>query len=517
MLNLTSAPDYFTPNPVGRPSEWVIDNPDYLTVTGQANTYIISVDGTGANAQAFRLAGADLTTDDALPYTSTTFDHTVSSLRSAINIANMLRSNANFRAYSIRTARPSGGDPWRVIVVKSDNADATVAEQDNDLTALTNVTLQQVQGRTEQSLAARLWYQFWGPDGPVSPELFAPFDLNGSVRIDAQSPARRLLNPAAPNVAQIMPELDPSGAAYVSLKFGTYQTDGNCTPVFGSVQEAPAAPFIDAVLQHDQTDGLREYGPARTAPLKWLTIRPNSRTVNTFGFEWTAIYLGPSYFGLDGTRRLRKEFFNAAGDSLGVVTTDLVGFGLWRVPTGYQNAVPDGTNGVQSFTVSVQIDLFGSWVNESEVLIITAANQGCRAAEVYFLEGLGSWATLQFDELNERGLSLDDEGWQRPVLHDQYGASPSANVLFDHGGNYQRVTESATTITVTSYRISERRRKLVEQMLESPAAYLLTETEGGQVVTRRITFARESYRVAQDQGKPTVTVSFTFAQPRRLR
>lgn len=517
MLTLTSAPDYFTPNPMGRPSEWVVYNPNYLTAIGQANTYVIRVIDTGASGQAFRLAGVNFTTSNAALYTSTTFDHTVSDFRSAMNLADMLKSNAAFRAYTIRTARPSNGQPWRVILVKTDRTDATATEQDNDFSSLTNVTVEQIQGRTEQSVNARLWYQFWGPGGPISPELFAPFDLNGSVKIDAVQAARRLLNPTPPNVRQVGPELDASGTAYVSLKFGTYQTDGNCSPVFGSAQETAAAPFIDAVLQHDQTEGLRPYGPARTSLLKWLTRRANNRTVNTFGFEWTAIYLGPSYYGFAQPRRLRREFFDADGNGLGVVTDDMNEVGLWRVPTGYQNAVPDGMNGVDSFTVVVQFDFFGSWVAESEELVIKAASQECRAAEIYYLEGYGSWGTLQFEDLNERGLSLAAEGWQRPVLHDAYGTSPDKNVLYNEGGNYQRVTESATSMTVTTYRITERKRKMVEEALESPAAYLLTETETGQVVTRRITFARETYRVAQDEGRATVTVSFTFAQPRRLR
>jgi len=517
MLTLTSAPDYFTPNPMGQPAEWVVYDPDYLSTIGQPNTYVIKITATGSSAEGFTLGGADFATDDDTPYTSTTFDNTNSVFRSAINMANMFRSSAAFRAYTVRTARPSGSEPWRIILVKTDETDATTAEQDNDFSNLTGVTVEQVSGRTEQTINARLWYQFWGPAGPISPELFAPFDLNGTVRVDAREPARRLLSPNPPDVGQTLPVLDLFGAAYVSVKYGTYQTDGNCSPVFGSSAETAAAPFVDAVLQYDQTDGLKQYGPGRTGPLKWLTRRANQRTVNTYGFEWSAIYLGPSPFGLDAPRRLVREFFNAAGNSLGVINNDMNGLGLWRVPTGYQNAVPDGLDGAASFTVQVQQDGFLGWVAESETLTITAAVQGCRAAEIYYLEGLGSWGTMQFKELNERGLAMTAEVWQRPVLHDAYSSNPTGNVLYNEGGNYQRVTDSATTMTVTSYRIPERKRKQVEEMLESPAAYLLTETEAGQIVTRRITFARESYRVAQDEGRATVSVSFSFAQPRRLR
>jgi len=517
MLTLTSAPDYFTPNPMGQPAEWVVYDPDYLSTIGQPNTYVIKITATGSSAEGFTLGGADFATDDATPYTSTTFDNTNSVFRSAINMANMFRSSAAFRAYTVRTARPSGSEPWRVILVKTDETDATTAEQDNDFSNLTGVTVEQVNGRTEQTINARLWYQFWGPAGPISPELFAPFDLNGTARVDAREPARRLLSPNPPDVGQTLPVLDVSGAAYVSVKYGTYQTDGNCSPVFGSSAETAAAPFVDAVLQYDQTDGLKQYGPGRTGPLKWLTRRSNGRTVNTFGFEWTSIYIGPSYFGADYSRRLRKEFFNAAGESISVTTQAMAGNGLWNIPTGYQNAVPDGVDGVASFTVRVEQDGLAGWVTESDTLTITAAAQGCRAAEIYYLEGLGSWGTVQFDEINQRGISMVAQGWQQPVGHDANGSNPTGNVLYNDGGNYQRVTESATTMTVTSYHIPERRRKMVEEMLESPAAYLLTETENGTVVARRITFARDAYTVAQEQGLATVTISFSFSQPRRVR
>jgi|AntRauTorckE5430_2_1112549.scaffolds.fasta_scaffold05736_2 hypothetical protein len=516
MLTPVTAPDYFTPNQMGQPAVWSFQNPDYLTVIAQPNTYVLRVTSIGSNAEAFTLAGVDFTTSDASDYSSTTFDHTNSIFRSALNLANALRSNASFRGYTVRTARPSNGQPWRVIVKSVTEADATAAELDNDFAGLTGVTVEQINGRTEQTQAARLWYQFWGPGGPISPELFAPFDQNGAVAIDARQAARRIINPAPPDIDATGPTYGLNDMGYVSLKYGTYQTDGNCDPVFGSAAETPPAPFIDAVLQYDQ-NSLQQYGPGRTGPLKWLTRRANQRTVNTYGFEWSAIYLGPSPFGLDAPRRLVREFFNAAGDSLGVINNDMNGLGLWRVPTGYQNAVPDGLDGAASFTVQVQQDGFLGWVAESETLTITAAVQGCRAAEIYYLEGLGSWGTMQFKELNERGLAMTAEGWQRPVLHDAYSSNPTGNVLYNEGGNYQRVTDSATTMTVTSYRIPERKRKQVEEMLESPAAYLLTETEAGQIVTRRITFARESYRVAQDEGRATVSVSFSFAQPRRLR
>lgn len=515
MLTLENAPDAFTPNPIGQPARWEIYNPDLRVVVGQPNTYILRFTSAGANAQAFTLAGVAFTTSDATSYTSTTFDHTVADFRSAMNCADMLRSNAAFRSYSIRTARPENGEPWRVIAVAQQNIDATADENNNDLSALAGVTVEQIAGLTEVRLNQRVFYQFYDNSGPVSPEYYAPFNLSGRCVIDGSEVARRYLRAIAPDPEQQQPVNDQQALQYLSVKYGTYTTDNNCSPSFGEVAQTPASPFLYSVRQVDQVNGLRPFGPAQQSPQRWLSIRSNDRRVSADGYDWAAIYLGPNpFFSGAENWRLRKEYFDDADNSLSVEEILIDGAGLWRFPAGFANAVPDGIGDVARFTLTIQEPFGFNWANRSETITVTRSGARCREAQILYLGALGGWEIFNFEELNSRRITTEGIAWTEPLtIDDSYAGA----VLADEGGTYQRVTNSATPFTVTTSRITERDRLSLEELVESPALYLLDQDENGRTVTRRLLISRGTVPTYSREGRTVATLSFLFAQPRRLR
>lgn len=514
MLILESSPQQHTPNPLGQAAEWTINNPELRTVLPQRNTYILRFTGTGGNGQSIRVAGIDFQVDDSTPYTSSSFDHSQQAFLSAINAKNMLAANPAFRNYTVRTARPANGQPWRVIAVKTTASDATPDEGDNLDNGIQNATVEHIAGRTEVRQRQRMWYQFWSDNGPITEERFAPFDQAGKATVDGAEIARRLVGYQAPDPEGPALTFEFNSSRYISLRYGTYTSDGDCGTSFGQVFEAPPCPFINAVIQDTDTRGMQPYGPVREPGLlKWLTIRGTARTVPRGGYDWTSIYLGPSpYFAGASTWRLKREFFNEEGDSLGTIYDDINGGGVWRVATG-GNGVPDNIGTAARYTVQVEAPLGFGWIGSSEELTVQLRDHSCAVAEVYYLEGLGSWRAIGFERREQETLAMTAQVWEQP----EFEIGKPGAVLADGGGRSQRVVQSQDVFTLTTEPISERKRRAVKEMLESPAAYILEKDETGREMTRRLTFDRESYQVHGRGAVTRVSVSFTYARNRNNR
>ena len=526
MLVLENAPQTIAPRPIGEPSRWEIYNPDFLTQVPVRNQYDLEITAAGTNGQTVKIAGVTFTVDDSTSYTASTWNGTTGGFFSAINLLNALRNNAAFRRYGIKTIDPQSGGNWIVRATAATAEDATAEEGDNQSGG--GVTVLYTAGSAAQRSAQRLYYQFWADGEPVGPEKFAPFDDNGRAMIDGQAVAARIVRATLPDLSEEMGTFDPGADVRLTLKYGKYENDNDCQPAFLTVATTPEIQFIDAVRQWDDTEGMQPYSSNRnpfgigsgSAPLqRWLTNRPNTRNVRADGYEWQAIYIGVSaWLGGSQPRRLRREYFDANGNFLGELLEDIDGSGIYRVPVGGANGIPASVGNAAQWTVQIQYQDVGLvWRAESALLTLSVVERDCVAAEIHYIESLGSWRVIEFSEEIGSTLATASQAADVPASYTPEGVSIRADVLYAEGGTLEQITRSREVFTFAGSFIRNRDRMAVMEMLESPQVFLREIDEAGNTVMRRVIPQREEIPLGGDRNAARLAVSFRYALDRRHR
>ena len=493
MLTLIQAPDPFTPSVQGRPLRWVVKHPDLVLEPAQRSQYIFTVTGTGVNGQAFTLRGESFTTDNAERYTPTSFNHSSSLFQSAINLMGMLRRAPAFRDYRVRSHREDGVAEWRIIAEAGEAIDDDPVAAENDLSGLANIGLTYVAGRSERRSDERLYYRVHNADGPLGPERYAPFDTEAEATIDARAEVRDLVAfGPPPDVARTRLTWDESAVQKITVKYGTYRRESDgVDPVYGEVHESDAIPVIASLLQPWETGVLQPYGPNRAgrndyaadgALLPWLTVRPNVRIVPRGSNAWTSIFLGEHPFYGGATRRRlrstgrgvttypdRRNFQFLIDDTLDIDRT-----GVLVVGTGQNGGVSSANHLVTYRELWVEVDIgIDAWKQESEKLIITMAEpKSCGNTELYLLEGLGSWATIQVDEVLSRSLVTSGQTVTRPLSFNLNQGPVEAGRPFHEGGTARHLEQGSERIQVRLNYTRSRDAKLLESVAASPYGIL---------------------------------------------
>ena len=492
-MTLIQAPDPFTPSVQGRPLRWVVKHPELVLQPAQRSQYIFTVTGTGGNGEAFTLRGESFTTDDAERYTPTTFNHSRTLFQSAINLMGMLRRAPAFRDYRVRSHREDGSDEWQIFAEAGEAVDDDPVAAENELSGLTNIELTYVAGRSERRSDERLYYRVHNADGPLGPERYAPFDTEAEATIDARSEVRDLVAfGPPPDVKRLLLTWDAAAVQKITVKYGTYRREtAGADPVYGEVHESDAIPVIASLLQPWETTVLQPYGPNRAgrndfaadgALLPWLTVRPPVRTLPRGSNAWTSIFLGEHpFYGGATRRRLRRtgrgittfpdrpNFQFLINDTLDIDRT-----GVLVIGTG-QNGGPSTNNHlVTHLEVWIDVDVgIDAWKQESEKLIITMGPAPpCGNTELYLLEGLGSWATIQVDEVLSRSLLTTGQNVSRPLAYNLNQGPVDAGRPFHEGGTARYLQQGSERIQVRLNYTRSRDAKLLESVAASPYGIL---------------------------------------------
>lgn len=502
MLTLTQSPNQFTPSTLGRPLEWRVRHDNLILQREQRTVYIFTITGSGVAAgTAFRLRGEDfVTTPAGTYYTISGFDHSQSPyFRSAIYLANMLRQTAAFRGFTIRTERPEReavDRNWKVYAtIESDTLLGSGAPADNDISGLAGISLAYQAGAEEQRAADRLYYQLHGPLGPIGPEHFAPFDQGAEATVDVRSIVAGLLEIEPPRMDATTPYFDEGALGRFTLRYGTYAPGPLGQPaVFGRTYESDAVPVIAALFQPWEVEGMQPYGPNRAgyneygliqALLPWLTARPQVRNVGKGSHEWTAIYLGEdARYGGGTTRRIAYRYYtDYAPDNPLEIFFDALELGVYVAPTGWQiiEAVPDDSpfktfyRDVTRYTVTVEQNLgvlFNAWAAESETISVNLSGHGCCEAELYLLEGRGSWLTLPIEEV-ERNVSVTGIDYASPLQFDRDQGPLDGPYPFSQGGSgRQHLTGGAERFTLRTGLVRRKLARELESVVASASGYL---------------------------------------------
>ncbi|MEL6140791.1 MAG: hypothetical protein AAFU67_04155 [Bacteroidota bacterium] len=537
MILLESAPPSITPTTVDIPMVWRFYNSDYVTSPGRSSTYAIYFNSIGVNGESFTLAGTQFSTAQVFPFTANTFDNNETEGIAASNMASMMRLNAAFRNFNVEVIAPEGSGPWIVLATALENRPPTSEEAEFNVTGLSNITIEFRAGESPQNNGDRFWYQIWGsftsqftdPEPrPLTEEKFAPFDSTGRTSVDGRDAVRKFLSAQTPDIFETQTFQDVLSTGFIWLRYGAYSSDSECNTSFTQLYQTPNFPIVNAVFQHNENLFFPFIPFQVNGVARWMSRRPNRRSIYPGGYDWSAFFIPLQTVLPVRDWRVCKVLYDESGNVISEPFYEPIDErGVWRVAVGYENGIPNVNTPVDRMTVEVQGLLLttGQWQTFSEVLDLCVVNLDC-FEEIYYLEGPGSWASYAFEREDFEDTNMGADTWETPVEHAADGLpifEDNRGVLYDQGGIYQKVQISRNAFTFTSRILRERDREIINDLLESPIVYAQDRRNydfvgnDNRISLRRVTFDRSSYRLFQRDGGSRISISFSYAQNRRLR
>lgn len=516
MLVIESQPQQILPNHLGHPIQWIIRKSDYILQQGERPLLGFSFiqDLAGANGQTFTILDNEFTTDDAQPYTNTSFAYVAGRQEAAENFANMLRSNYLFVGWSIWI---SVAGIVTVFAQRDEPGEIPSSDFVNDMSGVSpTIAPTYYAGQNETVSTDLMWYQIWENNTPLTERKVAAFDTFGRSRIEAEPTARRLLGATAPYLLWSFPRRDELMTRRIYLKFGSYSS-ADCNLSFGKVYESAPVTIINNVVQHEYLLGLRYYHQAFTPLARWLSVRRGEYLLCGTSYDWISIFLARSPDFLSGWFQVRYTFYNSAGGEIGTASDGLsnVEEGVYHVPVGAANPIASEAlrNAASYWTVQVFArDESLDYLPYSEVITIRKTSCNCKGAEVYYLEELGSWRSVAFERIDERLVDAAEIEWTRPLSGNKsnnYGPE-NALQLYQDGGDIQQTAEARRRYVLVSEKLTESNRLKWEQFTKSSHHLLLSFSDPLGVATRRINIERGVYGVFKTGEATRLAVPFTF-------
>lgn len=516
MLVIESQPEQIRPNHLGHPIQWIIRKSDYILQQGERPLLGFSFvqDNAGASGQTFTILDNEFTTDDAQPYTNTSFDYVAGRLNAAENFANMLRSSYLFVGWSIWVADAGIAT---VFAQRDEPGEIPSDEFVVDLTTLApGVPIQRFEGQNEIVSTDRMWYQLWENNTPLTERKVAGFDPSGRARVEAEPTARRLLGITSPYLLWSIPRRDERMTRRIYLKFGSYSSV-DCNLNFGRVYESSPITIINNVVQHEYLFGLAYYHQAFTPLVRWLSRRRGEYLLCGTSYDWLAIYLARTPGFLSGFFRVEYYFYDDADEQIGTATDGLsnVEDGVYHIPVGAANPIAAQALIAAASYWTVQVLARNEaleYVPYSELMTIRKKSCNCKGAEVYFKEELGSWRSVAFERVDERLVDVTAVEWVNPLQGNQKGRYGPENAfqLYLDGGDVARTAEAERRYILVSERLTNSNRGLYEELAKSSHHFLLSFADPLGVAVRRINIERGVYGLLKNGEAVRFVVPFTF-------
>lgn len=473
------------------------------------------------------LRGIIFTVDNSTPYTQSTFRANISSEDTARNCAEMLKLNYSFSEYSIYVKIDSASLQWSVFLesyekVTYDNMNPLTDWDALNMTAGSFYGFSILNGLPPVLKKYKLWYRVFDSVGPVSSVRYteAPFLPNypfvSLVRVDATKVARGLVKTTRPDIFQSSPLSDETYQRLVYLKFGNVELNGNCEAVYGEVYQTAQVMYTNAVFQLEETSQWFPHAPNGNLGIKFLTNRPDNLTVCGYSYEWAHIWIEKGTWKT-APFKVQYKFYDSSNGLIRTTEQNIVDATgnyrkAWQIAVGTANLhIRTNINGANYYTIQV----IGTRILEngttqdtpySNLLtrIITSCN--CKAAEIYFLEDRGSWRTVIFEKLEARETRQTDIEYERELDW----SDNLAGYLYNEGGTYNEAQLAESVFILISERITEYNRNHYEQLIRSQEMYILSKTETGREVIRRIFLERTTFRTFESGVATRLIVSFRF-------
>lgn len=521
MPTLSIQPSTLRPVPKRENLLYCVIPTEYVLLDGAYAEATLEFDGTAyASGQSFTFAGVEFTTSNSAP-TFNSFQIGTNAGVSAQNFIDALNLNAAFFG-KVETQTTGGG------VVTVTVTWLEVGEQPGF--TFDYAGLSPVPGHTETNGSAPLLregfllrYQLWGAnaDGifPVTNVEAVTPRVTGvgtipRVCLNFKEDVRGLVSTSFPSLSLNDILLDETFAVEVFLKYGAYQVADCVVTDFGWLSSNRVW-LLNSVVQIDDADKLTRYIYPDSNPPEFLTVRPESVKMPSGSLFWLwtyATYLDNSEFI---EYRAHWEYFDEAGVSLATFTSASTPNenGVYIIPAG-----PGNSPGIPAGTARVDVRLevyrvsFAAWVAASEVYSVQVGHPGnCGTLEFYFLEDLGAYSTIHFQDFAEVTHVVENQVFTQPEI--------AADSLYDRdlvsrllGGGYSRANiQSWNVYKATTHGLdSPELERYFRQFRDSENILFRYTSETGDEVVRKIILEPGESVIRRDGEYLTLEILFRF-------
>lgn len=496
------------------PTEYVLDGGSYAEATVEFN-------GTAyASGQSFIFAGVEFTTSNSAP-TFNSFEIGVNAGLSAQNFIDALNLNAAFFG-KIQTSVTGGG------VVTLTVTWLEIGEQPNFTFDYSGLSPALVHTETNGTAALlregfKLRYQLWGEnaDGmfPVTNVEAVTPRVTGAgtiprICLNFREDVKGLVSTTFPSLSLNDLLLDEAFAVQVFLKYGAYQVNDCVVTEWGWLSSDPVW-LLNAVVQIDDADKLTRYVYPDANPAKFLTVRPESVKMPEGSLFWLWIYATRLDNSTFLNYRANWEYFDADGVSLGTFNSASAPTenGVYIIPAG-----PGNSPGMPVGTVRIDVQLqvynndFAAYVGASEVYSVQIGHpENCGTLEFYFLEDLGAYSTIHFQDFAEVTHVVENQVFSLPeVAADSlYDRDLSSRLL---GGGYSRANiKSWNVYKATTHGLdSPELERYFRQFRDSENILFNYTSETGDAVVRKIILEPGEAVIRRDGEYLTLEILFRF-------
>lgn len=358
---------------------------------------------------------------------------------------------------------------------------------------------------------ARLWYQFIVDNMVYNVPTFASLvevqgSTNGISYVDAKEVAYLFLKTALPSLLSSVAVALPSYQKVIKLKAGVIETVSGFS-TYSESDVSTGVSVMNAVFQPTNELKLDPY--TDSSPVKWLCSKPHWKTQLTENsFEWAQIALPTSRF------RIKYTFYYDGLTQVLNVDTGSITEGVYQIPIGTANpAIKPYIGDCLRYTVQI---VYWNGTTETAVYSETITKQItniCFSDEVYFIDELGCFATLQFDQIIEKETAIN----AATIETRNDPASRTDSAISPIGGRSNIVNKSSPSLTLQSsrYRESDDMVCYFEEFFNSPVHYkrvVRTLSDGSTAYAmRKITIERDGILLSRKEEYSQYTFKFTYS------
>lgn len=527
MLALIRQPRVFCPNTKDRPLRWVIATNEHIQQVGSKAYFELTFSGSGAaNGQQVEVNGITFETFDGIPYSDSTWDTGNNAYQGARNFADMLRSNYEFAGFQFWLT--TDGTSWSVNAQAYETGEVTPWTFDFSALTVAHSFSDTGPGQNPITRPFRIWYRPYEQDTPLAAERYAElrydpdgFPAYGIAEMDIQRLARGLVRSTVPRYSWNGPQLDPLYARRVHIRYGSIEPQEDCSDsIRGKVYQTAETVVTNSVFQLHETTEFLKHCPGGANPVRFLTDRPDTRTLCGTVHEWCHIWLERNRI-YKGEFRVRYNWYKGDDDLADYLGTHEIpvqfntqAAAIVDLGPGNKAVWMNAPGGTRRYTVEIMAQTLNEFneldfVQYSNQLERRVTDCNCKAAEVYFLEDRGSWNTVVFEYLDERQITQEPVEFETRFDFDQIRGNQDH--LYIEGGRYSEAATADQTFILISERVVASKRKIYEQLLRSPETYIKTVNGNGEERIRRVIFDREAKRIIKRGEGTRIALTFRFA------
>lgn len=471
----SSSPDYICANAVSNCIEFCMESSDLVNDAGSQADGVVNIfaASTQANGLTFNIAGIDFTVDNSSPFTGKTMDWDGTTADIADNMEGMLNANFEFfRNFTYTRFQPAPGSETFFITAREVGFRSDFDFDFSSFVGGTQFGFFNTQGTDfEVKPNYRLLVELYEANPipfdqqtaePITTRDYQFNEQDSQLCFDLRTVLQGLVNSSLPDFAQTLTAFyDESAYTQVAIRYGQAYSTDQCT-VEPQYQEfsSPFEIINTAIQKNNPIQNLDPYCSISAPNMQFLTNRP----IDLAYCNETYLYLP---FLLD---QALADIADAAAQDvvIGYIVTYKDGStqtfqgdplltpkgtlvpGVYDIPVGVPQLQPFLSSPQPVSSIQVFASLFSLVLPPvvlTDLYTIDYTGQCCRY-EIYFLNELGGWDTIQLTDA--ANLQVDIESLE--VVQKENCAGPLYQGGRTQFGKVSTDTLTVVTETTESYR-----------------------------------------------------------------